>query len=189
MTDNYSDPEIVKGIKAQDRKILAHLYERYFPMILDFTKKNSGNVDDARDLFQEGLVVVFEKVTGDKLTLSSSFKTYFYAICRNKWLMILRKRRSGPQMVVDTEQVAERVPDALQDWQRHEQFEVYRKHFKQLNEDCRKVLGMFLKGHSLREIAAEMGFTEMYAKKRKFTCQKNLITAIEQDVNYQELKY
>ncbi len=189
MADNYTDPDIVKGIKARDRKVLAFLYEKYFPMILDFTKKNSGNEDDARDLFQEGLVVVFEKAINENLELSSSFRTYFYAVCRNKWLMVLRKRRGGPQMVVDTQQVADRVPEAAKDWQKHEQFEVYRKHFKQLSEDCQRVLNLFLKGHSLREIGEVMGFTEKYAKKRKFTCQKQLIVAIEQDTLYHELKY
>ena len=46
---------------------------------------------------------------------------------------------------------------------------------------------MFLKGHMLKEIASEMGFTEMYAKKRKFLCQKELITTIENDVIFKEL--
>ena len=78
-------------------------------MILDFTRKNSGSEEDARDLFQEGLVVIFEKVSSGDLKLSSAFRTYFYAVCRNKWLMVLRRKRTGPQMVVDTEQLNEDI--------------------------------------------------------------------------------
>ena len=189
MSHNYSDQEIIKGIKVRDRKVLAHLYQHYYPMILDFTRKNSGNEDDARDLFQEGLVVIFEKVTSDQLRLSSAFRTYLYAVCRNKWLMVLRRKRTGPQMIVDTEQLNQEIPEAPQDCLRQEQFEVYRKHFEQLSSDCQKVLKMFFKGHSLKEIAQEMGFTEAYAKKRKFTCQKHLILSIEEDSLYQELKH
>jgi hypothetical protein len=34
-----------------------------------------------------------------------------------------------------------------------------------------------------------MGFTEKYAKKRKYVCQKQLIETIEQDDLYRELSY
>ena len=81
------------------------------------------------------------------------------------------------------------MPDVQQDFVRQEQFDMYRKHFAQLSADCQKVLGMFFKGHSLREIAQEMEFTEAYAKKRKFTCQKHLIQSIEEDSLYKELKH
>lgn len=189
MSHNYTDQEIVNGIKVRDRKVLNHLYQHYYPMILDFTRKNSGDDEDAQDLFQEGLVVIFEKVSSGDLKLSSAFRTYLYAVCRNKWLMVLRRKRTGPQMVVDTEQLDQDIPEVQPDLVRKEQFEVYRKHFEQLTPDCKKVLSMFFKGHSLREIAAEMEFTEAYAKKRKFTCQKHLILSIEKDGLYQELKH
>ena len=90
-------------------------------------------------------------------------------------------------MVSDSERFVESLPDTQKDWRKHEQFEIYRKHFKQLSKDCQKVLSMFLRGHLLREIAGEMGFTEKYAKKRKYLCQQHLITAIEQDALYEEL--
>lgn len=189
MTDKYNDLEIVDGIKTRDRSVLSFVYDSYFPMILDFTRKNSGNQDDARDLFQEGLLVIYEKVINEGLELRSSFRTYLYAVCRNKWLMILRRKRTGPQMIVDTEQVAERVQEVPADIQKQEQFELYRKHFNLLAEDCQKVLRLFFKGHALREIGTIMGFSEKYAKKRKFTCQKHLITAIEHDTLYHELKH
>ena len=172
MSDSYTDSEIVNGIRNRDHKVLSFIYQQYLPMIQVFSRKNTGTDDEASDLFQEALIVIFEKINSDDFTLSSSFKTYLYAICRNKWLMILRKRRTGPQIVRDTEGMIENLPDTKRDWQKHEQFEIYRKHFKQLSKDCQKVLNMFLKGHMLKEIASEMGFTEMYAKKRKFLCQK-----------------
>ncbi|MGI9543014.1 MAG: RNA polymerase sigma factor [Cyclobacteriaceae bacterium] len=187
MTNHYSEQDLIVGIKDRNRDILKYLYQQYFPMIVDFVLKNSGSRDDAQDLFQEGLVVVFEKTHQEELELRSTFKTYFYAICRNKWLMVLRKKRSGPQMVVDTENFEVPADDTEKHWQVHEQYQVMQAHFKKLGEDCQKVLKRFLQGNSLREIAAEMGFTEKYAKKRKFICQKKLIESIEKDVLYKEL--
>ena len=156
-------------------------------MILEFVLKNSGDQEDAQDLFQDSLVVVFEKVRSDDLALTCKFKTYLYAVCRNKWLMALRRNKNSP-MVTDTQLMEERSPVTTEDLSEHEKFELYRQHFKLLSEDCRSLLTYFLKGHSLREIGTMMGFTEKYAKKRKFLCQKKLITSIEQDPLFNELK-
>lgn len=187
MTNHYSEQDLIIGIKDRNRDVLAYLYQQYFPMIVDFVLKNSGSRDDAQDLFQEGLVVIFEKTHQEELELKSTFKTYLYAICRNKWLMILRKNRSGPKMVVDTENYQVAEDDTEKQWRVHEQYKVMQAHFKKLGEDCQKVLRLFLEGTSLREIASAMGFTEKYAKKRKFICQRQLIESIEKDVLYSEL--
>ena len=187
MSHNYNDSEIINGIKKRDGEVLRFLYQNYLPIIQNFIRKNSGSDEDARDIFQEALVVMYEKVTLGQLTLTSQFQTYFYAICRNKWLMVLRKKRKGPLQVNDSESIMEQLPETESDWRKHEQFNLYRKHFDQLSDDCRKVMEMFFKGHLLKDIAIAMGFTEKYAKKRKFLCQKKLISAIENDRDYQEL--
>jgi len=64
---------------------------------------------------------------------------------------------------------------------------VFKTHLENLGEDCQRVLKMFFAGNSLKYIAGQMGFTEAYAKKRKFVCQQKLIAAIEQDVLFREL--
>jgi hypothetical protein len=71
----------------------------------------------------------------------------------------------------------------------YQQRQLYKKHFLGLGADCQKILKLFLEGQSLKSIADLMGFTEKYAKKRKYVCQKQLIAAIEQDDLYHELSY
>ncbi|MEL6847398.1 MAG: hypothetical protein AAFP92_02715 [Bacteroidota bacterium] len=63
-----------------------------------------------------------------------------------------------------------------------------RKALTQLGQDCQEILQAFWRGASLRAIAQQRGLTEAYAKKRKFTCQKQLIQAVEQHPDFQELK-
>ena len=188
MNNSPTDSQILDGVRARDRTILTYVYEHYFPMIREFILKNSGTEEDARDIFQESLVVIFEKLKSDEVKLSSKFKTYFYAICRNKWLMVLRKRRTGPKMVVDTQLVESNHPVSTEELAKHEQYKLFRTHFKSLSDDCKKLLDFFFTGHSLREIGGFMGFSEMYAKKRKFICQKRLIAAIESDPLFKELR-
>jgi hypothetical protein len=102
--------------------------------------------------------------------------------------MVLRKRRTGPKMVIDTQLVEANHPVSTEELVKHEQYQLFRAHFKSLSDDCKKLLNFFFTGHSLREICSFMGFSEMYAKKRKFICQKRLIAAIESDPLFKELK-
>ena len=144
MSRKFNDSEIISGIKNRDPVVLRFLYQNYLPIIQNFVRKNSGSDEDAQDLFQEALVVIFEKLSLGNLVLSSRFQTYFYAICRNKWLMVLRKKRTGPLQVKDSELIMEQLPETESDWRKHEQFNLYRKHFQRLSADCQKVMEMFL---------------------------------------------
>ena len=187
MKEELSQYELLTGIKNRDREVLHYLYDHYYAMIRNFVLKNSGTNDDARDLFQEGLIVLFENTHQEDLKLKSSFRTYFYAVCRNKWLMVLRKRKNSPQMVVDTENMKLPVDDDQAQWLLHERYQLMRAHFKKLGDDCQRILKLFLEGNPLKEIAKLMGFSEKYAKKRKFVCQQRLIESIEKDAMYNEL--
>jgi RNA polymerase sigma factor (sigma-70 family) len=158
-------------------------------MVSSFVKRNSGSDDDAQDLFQEVMVVLFENANKPGFALSSSLKTYLYGICRNKWLMVLRARKSKQTTLINTEQLDIPSPETIQeDIIYHEKNELLRIHFQEIGEDCQKIMQSFLSGISLRDIATEMGFTEGYAKKRKFICQKRWIEMIWADPRFQELR-
>ena len=101
--------------------------------------------------------------------------------------MVLRRRKTA--LKVETKEnlmtaTSESIEDDIISQQR---YKLFRHYFKTLGEDCQKVLNMFFQGFSLKDIAGEMDFSEAYAKKKKFTCQKQLITSIEKDALYKEL--
>ncbi len=186
--DNYTNDQIFSGIKNKDRKVLEFIYKKYYPMILDYILKNSGEPEDAKDIFNDALTTLYEKSKNGPIEIKSSFKTYLYAICKNLWLMILRRRKTATKVNEDSNFLTQSEDNIENDIMNHLKYKVFRKHFKTLGEDCQVVLEMFFKGHSLREIGEELGFTESYAKKKKFTCQKNLIQFIESDELYDELR-
>ncbi|MDN5200703.1 sigma-70 family RNA polymerase sigma factor [Fulvivirgaceae bacterium BMA10] len=183
-----SNEDIFDGIKHRDRVVLRSIYDSYFPMIMDLILKNSGNQEDARDIFHDALTVIFEKINKEQLSISSSFKTYFYAICKNLWLMSLRKKKTAQKINDLNPNMEDSIEINEQDLLYHQRYKLYMKHFDKMGEDCKKILKLFLQGESLKNIAVEMGFTDSYAKKRKHTCQKQLILAIEGDGSFNELR-
>ena len=185
--ENYSNEALITGIRSKDRAVLEYIYQQYFPMIIEFVGKNSGTREDAKDIFHDGLTAIYEKSVKGDISLKSSFKTYLYAICKNLWLMVLRRKKTA--LKVETkENLMTAMPKGIEeDIISQQRYKLFRQYFAILGEDCQKVLNMFFQGDSLKEIAKKMGFSEGYAKKKKFTCQKQLIGSIEKDALYKEL--
>ncbi len=154
---------------------------------MHLVESNSGTADDAHDVFQEGLVVLYQKVKEPDFTLSSQFLTYFYAICRNIWSNRLRKK-SGREVSLKKEAEDQLVADDLPILEHTEQFFLYRKMFLRLGEDCQKVLRLFLRKVDMATITVQMGYSSInYTKKRKFKCKEKLVRLIKADPVFQEL--
>jgi RNA polymerase sigma factor (sigma-70 family) len=186
----YSDEAIVEGLRLRKENIIKFVYREFFPMTRHLIINNSGTDQDAEDVFQDALVIVYKRIIIDELYLNSSFKTFFYSVCRNIWLQKLGKIREQNQEFVDFESITAIPEPSIEEIQNieNEKHKLYQTHFLNLSEDCQKVLQLFLKKISLREIASIMGYkTEKYAKTRKFNCKEELKTRILNDPNYLKL--
>lgn len=87
-------PDIaLTDLRNQDSNAFALLYTFYYPMVERFVQQNNGTRDDAQDVFQETILVLLEKVPTDDFTLTSSLKTYVFAVASNLWLKRLRAAR------------------------------------------------------------------------------------------------
>jgi DNA-directed RNA polymerase specialized sigma24 family protein len=93
---HVSDDQLLAGLANGSDAMLEELYNRYFPMVLHLILNNSGTEDDAKDIYQETLIVLYEKVTTDSLELHCQLKTYLYSVSRRLWLKQLSMRnRNG----------------------------------------------------------------------------------------------
>lgn len=186
---HYSDEAIIEGLRLRSDYIIKYIYQELFPMIMFLVTKNNGNEEDAEDVFQDSLIIVFKKIKADDLELSCSFRTYIYSICRNLWLQKLSKRKQYTREFSDVEDYITMTEYNIKNnnLDELEKFRLYQQHFLTLNKDCQKVLLLFMKNMSLKEIAVEMGFkTEKYAKTRKYLCKEELKKRIINDPKCQK---
>jgi len=186
---HYSDEAIIEGLRLRSDYIIKYIYQELFPMIMFLVTKNNGNEEDAEDVFQDSLIIVFKKIKADELELSCSFRTYIYSICRNLWLQKLSKRKQYTREFNDVEDYVTMTEYNIKNnnLDELEKFRLYQQHFLTLNKDCQKVLLLFMKKMSLKEIAVEMGFkTEKYAKTRKYLCKEELKKRIINDPKCQK---
>ena len=147
---------------------------------------NSGTLEDAKDMFQEAMIVAFRNIkNNDQFTIKSSFQTYIYSIARLLWLKHLRISRQTMKNFNDYQEFIEfEEPDPFTptDFK----YSLYQRTFLELPEDCQKILKLFLDGVSQKEIANQLGYkSENYISKRKHFCKEYLIKKIKENPDYQ----
>ncbi len=193
LTSEHPDNRYIKAIIENDRAVLKEIYATYVPIILHFVRSNSGTTEEAHDIFQEAIIIIYKKATGKGLVIQSSFKNYIYTVCRNLWMQVLQ--RKGRLRVTSIDHIIENGDSLVEslslteEIEQRESHKLYLEKFGELSKDCQRVLRSFFQGMSMRAIAQEMGYaSEAYAKKRKHICQKRLIEAIKKDPRYKIIK-
>jgi len=180
------DEILIEGIKKQNDKVIAEVYNMFFPSVRQFIYRNNGSLEDARDIFNDAIVVVLLKAREDTITLNCSLKTYIYAICRNLWLKKIKADKLdliSYGEIEDTMYSAEVIEEELYNVSKAHL--LYQKHFVRMSSTCQKLLESFLEGKTFKEITEEMDFeNEGYARKRKYRCVKLLVKRIKSDPDY-----
>lgn len=182
----YTDLEILEGIRVRDIKVINYLYDKFCVQITNMVRVNSGNKMDAEDLFQEALIVIFQKVSDGGLELISSFNTYLYSICRHMWLKKLSKRPFKYEYKAMSDQDAEEDEMKMKEIvEESEKYSLYQEHFLRLRLPEQKVLRLYLDKTSSLDVAKIMGYKSgNYAKFRKFICKEKLRKSIIYDPRF-----
>lgn len=185
----YSPKEIIDGILANDAIILEHFYKENFLQVRHLILTNSGNEDDAKDVFQEAMVILYRKLKTNNIVFTSSLGTFVYAIARLVWLKELQRKSNQQVSFTDTLDDFMEYDMALPDIiQRNDRLKLYREKFELLSEDCKTILRMFLNNIPIREITLAMDYSsDQHTKNRRYRCKKSLMKKIRNSHKFKEL--
>lgn len=162
------DSEILLKVSQGDEKALTYLYKKYYRMMVKLIISNNGTEQEAKDIFQDALIVFWQKASKGELVLTSKLSTYLYSICLNLWRKELdRKSRLSHE---------EKDGVEFQKNDRKEADRIIRECIEALGETCQKVLTYYyFDGLSMQQIAKRMGFANTdTAKSKKYKCKKRL---------------
>ena len=76
---------LLTGVANNDRTAVEGIYSRHFGMVQSLIINNNGSAEDARDIFQEAMIVLYEKSKSPGFELQCQLKTYLYSVCRRLW--------------------------------------------------------------------------------------------------------
>lgn len=176
MNRTERDLELLKGLAVNDKVSIQTIYKENYGLIQNLVTRNSGTEDDARDVFQESLIVLFEKSKSDSFELNCQLRTYLYSVCRRIWLKKLQQQR---RFEAPFESLEETVP-VEDDLEAHEalnrQYAVMRSAMGRIGEPCKSLLEAFyVHQKSMVEIASFFGYTNAdNAKTQKYKCLMRL---------------
>lgn len=186
----YNDEEIIEGLRQGSDNVLNFLYKNYYGSVRSLVLNSYGSEEQARDIFQEVIIVIYNKLQDSNFKITSSFFTFFYAVVKNTWLDFRKMKKTNPLgnaldynegIGVDVEEVELLATRALRS-------NLFYTYLKQLKESCRKILELSMAEYNAEEIAAKMDLKSGgYVRKRKSECLKILIEKIRKDTVFKEL--
>ncbi|MDB5269176.1 MAG: hypothetical protein JWP58_2216 [Hymenobacter sp.] len=155
---------------------LTRLYRRAFPLVRRYVGGHGGTPQDAQDVFQDALVILYEQAVGGTLVLTASASTYLVSIARNLWHHEQRRRARLPHEALpdDAEPLAALAAEEAED-SAEPAFAVL-DYVERLGEKCRNVLlAFYYFQQPLTQIAEANGYRSVRsATVQKFKCLERL---------------
>lgn len=179
-----ADARVLDLIRKGDEKALVMLYNSNRTMIASYVTRNNGSADDAEDMLQEAVVVLWERIRSGQFEYSAKLSTFIYATVKNMWSRRLARKRKETPTDIDPEQHSDDSSSALELLIESEQAKLVQDALAKIGEQCRKLLLLFYwEELSMEEIAVHMGFANAdTVKSKKYQCKK----ALEQMVRKQQ---
>lgn len=150
------------------------------PSVEKYIKKNSGDFDDAKDIFHDALLNFILKVKEGKDDIGD-IKGYLFVSCRNSW--ITKQRRAQKFSSTETMIMNEGHDEVNENMDEQERSDIMDELLTALGERCKELLKLtFYMDFSLKEAAEALGISsDEVAKTTQYRCKKKLTALIKEN--------
>ena len=188
---SHSDEDIIlkikRGTSKDEHEVVAFLMQSYRGLVHSIVlRPGLGSSEDAQDILNDAISDLLNQVRSETFELHNTrLSTFFYALAKNRWLNVLRKR--SRQLIFTNVEESElnngkESEEALTGLIADEQKNAVHKALRKLENPCFTILyNYWIKDMKLRDIAVELGVTEEAVKKRHERCRKKLKALLRQD--------
>jgi RNA polymerase sigma factor (sigma-70 family) len=166
------EKEIFRSIGNNEKGAIEAVYKENYSLIQHFIISNNGTEDDARDVFQEAMIVLYEKSRSSEFELTCQIRTYLYSVCRRLWLKKLQYSRRIESQVEHYDKVVAVEEDLEQHEKLTQQYLTMRTAMGKIGEPCKSLIEAFyVHRKNMHEIAGFFGYTNAdNAKNQKYKC-------------------
>ena len=174
-----SDNEYIEGLRLSDNAVIRSVYKKFYPAIMRMVLNNNGTEQEAKDVFQESILVLYHHVQKQNFILSCALQTYLYSVAKRLWLKQLSKK-SGTfkldERFYEVDDFAEAENETAVYEEREQNLEKMHESINQLGEPCKTLLTDFYIGRmGMDELAEKFGYTNAdNAKNQKYKCLQRL---------------
>jgi RNA polymerase sigma factor (sigma-70 family) len=183
MPINTTDEEWVKAIqsdKAAREDALAFFFKHSTlrKTVFDYVRSNDGSDADAKDVFQDTLILFDRNIRAGKFQAKSTLFTYFIGIAKWRWLALKRQKSKTES----TNHFAEiEIQGVDYQYFEKEKKELLESVLRQIGEKCKTLLTYYKLSYSMEEIAQQYGLSSAeMAKKETYRCREKLKNYLNQ---------
>jgi len=176
----FSQEELILAIKNNQLDVLTRVYKEVYPKVLGYVRQNSGNEDQAKDIFQEAFIVGWEQVKSGTFAPqnTTAFQGFLFQVAKNKWLDWVRSSKFKKE--VSLEGFGQNISEEDREVDLELKYKQLKEGFEKLGENCQDLLNRFyFKKENLSELAKTNGWTHQTAKNNKYRCMEKLRKLIQ----------
>ena len=176
MSTSEKEKGLLEGLALNERQAIETIYREHYAMIQAFILNNSGSPDEAKDIFQEAMIVLYEKAVSRSFELNCLLKTYLYSVCRRLWLKRLQQIQRFHYMEGNMEETVQVEEELEHHEKRNADFDLMEKALGSIGEPCKSLLeAYYMQKKNMQDIAAGFGYTNAdNAKTQKYKCLMRL---------------
>jgi len=177
---------IIELIKSGDTTVLSRIYEDHREeFFLWLTKYFNCTSDEAKDVYQNAILVFYENIISGKLNeMTSTVKTYLFAV--GKYKMMEHKKQSykfaGDEKIPNLTKEEASLEELNQ---KEEDLLMVEKCLHLLGDPCRRILELYYyQRMSMAEITSNLDYKNVDTTKNlKYKCIKRLKKLFEEEMN------
>ncbi|OIQ23239.1 sigma-70 family RNA polymerase sigma factor [Lacinutrix sp. MedPE-SW] len=187
----HEDQKYIEGLLENNSFIIQAIYNKFVPKVINYVKQNSGDSDQAQDIVQDTIVTIYNQAKNKGLQLTCPFDAYFFLLCKRKWLNTLKK--NNKKEVTINEEVLSKGDSAhelaIETALFSEKQALFNEMFQKLGTACKDLIKATFKIKSMEEVAASLGVTYAYARKKKSLCIGQLTKLVQESPKFKQLNY
>ena len=138
-----SDEFIVGKLNENNTIDISMLYGSAFKSSANMIIDNSGTLEEAKDIYQDAVMILLEQVKTGEFKLKCTLKTYMYSICRHLWLKKLRHKKNVLKKIHDLHQDKIECYTTCEYDEGQESYAKAKELLEKMSESCRKLLEAF----------------------------------------------
>jgi RNA polymerase sigma factor (sigma-70 family) len=182
----HDDSRILESIRNGDESVLMELFHKNLRSIGSLVARTRGTQDDAQDVLQESLIILWERVRSNSFRYEAKLSTFLYGTAKRIWYHRLYKKRRETNLEDRTNDVPSEDLTPLEELEENERINAVRTAMEKIGQPCRRLLLMFYwEESSMETIAVQIGFANAEtAKAKKYQCKKMLEKLVKNILEY-----
>ena len=165
---------MVETLKMTDtrKEIIENLYLDFFPSVAMFVRRRGGTIEDAKEVFQEALIALFERKMDASFKMSYNIEAYLMGIIKHLWYQNQNQVKHEAIHLIEIEEECEKKPVA-------EKLLLFLAHSGQ---KCMELLQSFYyEKLDLEQVSKRFGFSsDRSAATQKYKCLEKVRNEVKQ---------